>query len=62
MERLKVTPDDDLQYVLLVNRGLIRFQRGRLDQAAADYQEAIRVKKDPYPAAVITCRAARSIC
>ena len=34
--------------MLLVNRGLIRFQRGRLDQAAADYQEAIRLKKDPF--------------
>ena len=34
--------------MLLVNRGLVRFQRGRLDQAAADYQEAIRLKKDPF--------------
>ena len=48
MERLRRTPDDELQYVLLVNRGLIRFQRGRLDEAAADYQEAIRSKKDPF--------------
>ena len=48
LERLESTPDDELHYVLLVNRGLIRFQRGRLDQAAADYQEAIRLKKDPF--------------
>ena len=48
MERLRRTPDDELRYVLLVNRGLIRFQRGRLDEAAADYQEAIRSKKDPF--------------
>lgn len=42
------TPDADLQYVLLVNRGLIRFQREDLDHAAADYQEAVRLKKDPF--------------
>ncbi len=48
MERLRRTPDNELQYVLLVNRGLIRFQRGRLDEAAADYQEAIRLKADPF--------------
>ena len=48
LARLERTPDDELRYVLLVNRGLIRVQRGRLDQAAADYQEAIRLKKDPY--------------
>ncbi len=48
LERLGSTPDADLQYVLLVNRGLVRFQRGRLDQAAADYQEAVRLKKDPF--------------
>jgi tetratricopeptide (TPR) repeat protein len=35
--------------MLFVNRGLIRFQRGgRLDQAAADYQAAMRLKKDPF--------------
>jgi eukaryotic-like serine/threonine-protein kinase len=48
LERLRSTPDADLQYILLVNRGLVRFQRGRLDQAAADYQEAVRVKADPF--------------
>jgi eukaryotic-like serine/threonine-protein kinase len=48
LERLERTPDADLHYVLLVNRGLIRYQRDRLDQAAADYQEAIRFKKDPF--------------
>jgi tetratricopeptide (TPR) repeat protein len=48
LERLGRAPDDDLHYVLLVNRGLIRFQRGELDQAAADYRAAIRLKKDPF--------------
>jgi len=46
--RLERTPDDELHYQLLVNRGRFRFERGRLDQAAADYQEAIRLKKDVY--------------
>jgi tetratricopeptide (TPR) repeat protein len=47
LEKLKRTPDNDLMYVLLVNRGLIRYQRGRLDEAAADYQTAFRIKDDP---------------
>ena len=34
--------------MLYVNRGLIQFQRGRLDQAAAAYREAIRLRKDSY--------------
>ena len=46
LERLQRTPDQDLQYVLLVNRGLNRFQRNQLDKAAADYNEAIRSRKD----------------
>jgi len=48
LARLRKTPDNDLPYVLLINRGLVRFQRGRLDQAAADYREAVGLKKDPY--------------
>jgi tetratricopeptide (TPR) repeat protein/tRNA A-37 threonylcarbamoyl transferase component Bud32 len=48
MQKLEAKPDADLLYMLFANRGLIRFQRGRTDQAAADYQEAIRLKKDPY--------------
>jgi len=46
--RLERAPDDKLHYELLINRGFFRVQRGRLDQAAADYQEAIRLKKDLY--------------
>jgi tetratricopeptide (TPR) repeat protein/tRNA A-37 threonylcarbamoyl transferase component Bud32 len=35
-------PNEGLSYVLLVNRGLMRFERLRLDDAVADLQEAIR--------------------
>ena len=48
IERLKSSPGDDLQYVLLVNRGVIRLERGRLDQAAADFQDAIRLNNNPF--------------
>ena len=48
LTRLGRTPDDELHYVLLVNRGLVRFQRGQLDEAASDYREAIALKKDPF--------------
>jgi eukaryotic-like serine/threonine-protein kinase len=50
LERLRSTPDPDadLQYILLVNRGLVRFERDRLDQAAADYHEAVGLKRDPF--------------
>ncbi len=44
---LKRSPDNDLSYVLFVNRGLIRYQRDHLDEAAADYLAAIRTKKHP---------------
>ncbi len=44
---LKKAPDADLQFMFLMNRGLIRFQRGSFDGAAADYMEAIRLKKEP---------------
>jgi tetratricopeptide (TPR) repeat protein len=47
LEQLKRRPDNDLSFNLLVNRGLVRFQRGRLDESAADFLEAIRNKKDP---------------
>ena len=44
---LKRTPDNDLLYILFVNRGVVRFQRDHLDEAAADYLAAIRTKQDP---------------
>jgi tetratricopeptide (TPR) repeat protein len=43
LELLDGRSDPDLRYVLLVNRGLMRYQRGRLDDAAADLKEAIRI-------------------
>jgi eukaryotic-like serine/threonine-protein kinase len=46
LELLKITPDKDLSYILLVNRGLARFERGELGEAAADYLAAIKIKED----------------
>jgi len=43
MERLERKPNDELRYILLVNRGLLRFQHAMLDQAATDLQAAIRL-------------------
>src|SRR5262249_28743912 len=50
LDRLKQVPDKELQYVLLVNRGIIRFQRGHIDQAAADFKEAIGLKHNAFEA------------
>ena len=36
-------PNDELRYILLVNRGVLRFQHGKIDQAATDLQTAIRL-------------------
>ena len=47
LERLRNNPDADLQYVLLMNRGMVRFEGEHLEQATADYQEAVRVNSDP---------------
>ena len=43
-------PDGDLHYVLLVNRGLCRLERGDPDAAAADLQEAICRNKHRFEA------------
>ena len=40
-EILDRQPNDELRYILLVNRGVLRFQHGKLDQAAEDFQAAI---------------------
>ena len=48
VEILKRAPDNDLLYTLLNNRGLVRYQRDHLDQAAADYLQAIAIKDDPH--------------
>jgi eukaryotic-like serine/threonine-protein kinase len=47
IEKLKRAPDNDLLYSVLVNRGLARYQRGDLDQAAADCLQAIGINDDP---------------
>ena len=47
VEQLKRAPDNDLLYILLINRGLVRYQRDHLNQAAADYLQAIAIKDDP---------------
>jgi tetratricopeptide (TPR) repeat protein/tRNA A-37 threonylcarbamoyl transferase component Bud32 len=35
--------NDELRYTVLVDRAVMRFQRGRLDEAVADLEEAIRL-------------------
>jgi len=47
---LELNPSDDLRYALLANRGLLRLRSGRLDQALADLDSAIRLKPDQYQA------------
>jgi serine/threonine protein kinase/predicted Zn-dependent protease len=50
LDQLKSTPDDERRYALLLNRGNLRVERGHLDEATADYLEAIRVNQDAYVA------------
>src|SRR5262249_6072781 len=40
----------ELRYTVMVNRGLMRFQRGRLDEAVADLEAAIRINGRHYNA------------
>jgi tetratricopeptide (TPR) repeat protein len=47
---LDLKPDDDVLYALLCNRGLLRLQSGRLDEAATDLNAAIRLKANPHEA------------
>ena len=47
---LELKPNDDVRYALLCNRGLLRFQSGRLDEAATDLNAAIRLKPNLYQA------------
>ena len=44
------TPNDELRYAVLVDRALMRFQRGRLDEAVADLRGG-----DPAQRAAIPC-------
>jgi tetratricopeptide (TPR) repeat protein/tRNA A-37 threonylcarbamoyl transferase component Bud32 len=50
LKRLEQKPNGELRYVLLVNRALMRSQRGRLDEAVGDFQEAIRLDPRHYNA------------
>jgi len=47
MDLLERKPNDELRYVVLVNRGLLRFQRDDLKQAASDLTAAIRLNDGP---------------
>jgi len=50
LELLEQKPSAELRYVLLVNRALMRSQRGKLEEAAADFAEAIRLEERYYNA------------
>ena len=50
LELLERKPVAELRYVLLVNRGLLRWQHRDLDRAVADLQEAIRLDARLYQA------------
>ena len=47
---LRRHPDDDYRYALLVNRGGMSLQAGRLDRSRADLDEAIRMRPATYNA------------
>jgi tetratricopeptide (TPR) repeat protein/tRNA A-37 threonylcarbamoyl transferase component Bud32 len=49
-DALELKPNDDVLYALLCNRGLLRLQSGRLDEAADDLNAAIRLKANRYQA------------
>jgi tetratricopeptide (TPR) repeat protein/tRNA A-37 threonylcarbamoyl transferase component Bud32 len=50
LELLGQKPNDELRYVLFVNRALMRSQRGRLNEAMADFAAAIRANDHHYHA------------
>ena len=50
LELLERKPVAELRYVLLVNRGLLRWQHHNPDRAVADLREAIRLDARPYQA------------
>ena len=43
-------PNDELRWIALVNRAMMRYQRGRLDESAADLEAAIRLYGQRYQA------------
>src|SRR5262249_24931751 len=50
LELLEARPNDELRYTVMVDRGLMRFQRNRLDEATADLHQAIRINGRYYNA------------
>ncbi|HKM51961.1 MAG TPA: protein kinase, partial [Isosphaeraceae bacterium] len=46
---LDLKPDSVALYALRVNRAALRIRQGQLDQAAAELQEALRLKPEEYP-------------
>jgi tetratricopeptide (TPR) repeat protein/tRNA A-37 threonylcarbamoyl transferase component Bud32 len=50
LELLSAQPNDELRYAVMVDRATMRFQRGRLDEAAAGLEEAIRLNGQYYNA------------
>ncbi|MBV8432072.1 MAG: protein kinase [Solirubrobacterales bacterium] len=53
---LERKPDDELRYVLLVNRGLMWLQRREPDKALADLQAAIRLNDRHFQAFVVLAK------
>lgn len=51
-EALKRPLDDAARYALLVNRGVLRIRQERLDEAGADFAQAIALKPELYQAYV----------
>jgi eukaryotic-like serine/threonine-protein kinase len=50
LELLKQRPNDELQYALLVNRGLLWFERREWDKAVTDLKSAIQLNKQGWQA------------
>jgi tetratricopeptide (TPR) repeat protein/predicted Ser/Thr protein kinase len=48
----ELQPDDAAKYVLYTNRGAMRYRQGKLDDAVADFQQAIALKRRQYNAYV----------
>ena len=43
---LEMGLDDDFRYSLHMNRGVLRFQRGRVEEAVADFERAVALQPD----------------
>jgi serine/threonine protein kinase/predicted Zn-dependent protease len=50
LELLDRNPNDEVRWIALIDRALIRFHRGWLDQSVADLEEAIRLNERHYNA------------